>query len=661
MSTKQKKLTISCLQKAGKEGIKFMDSYRVRLVAVAEMPIFQDSGLKADQMLLIDEWPDQENDTTLVNTRGDTMAQRTMDVDMEDTVSGPLQFSFISLEQLKKNTKCEAEVIPGLLKKGRSIGVDPALLSFTDDSELTTSYFDCNPLSHSEALNVSNVFACQRDKLKSLLDNSLFALPLQIACSSPRLNFNKYAAELPYTCWTRLLGYHSPSVFNLVQLLSLKFHKIATPRFTVHTAYDLLAPFGHASKECYPAKLILEMQWTSKDQERPSTVITQGATGKLTLSPGSGDVRVAGYLGYNTLTRILNLTDALLRKDPSLIRWPEAADSKQVQRNLEKLLRSSKLRGNNPMDSTAFTSASTTLPSSGTDILAQGQGTDFDFTEQLWTVLKDCGSLEEVICCLETVFAAIQEGNLRPDNNSTVARLIRAKQSNDLHLPTLEPLSTMLIFLELGIDRFMAEMNELYRTMQSIPFSDVAAFQDSLQQTSFPCLAGLKGSSFSNVASRALILVPLYQTYVTMAELHNVLASNAYPMKSLLKLVMAKYAATFKAGNLNPTSYVFELKLKVIDLNQEYMKRHIPYKWTKEAVFTPTSGGPPIRTITNFTSQNRLKYLEAVNGTIQQPADSIKEKEGDGSISEVWTSYLGTFTVISYIPTDEHILKAWNN
>ena len=45
-----------------------MDSYRVRLVAVAEMPIFQDSGLKADQMLLIDEWPDQESDTTLVNT-----------------------------------------------------------------------------------------------------------------------------------------------------------------------------------------------------------------------------------------------------------------------------------------------------------------------------------------------------------------------------------------------------------------------------------------------------------------------------------------------------------------------------------------------------------------------------------------------------------------
>ena len=50
------------------------------------------------------------------------MAQRTMDVDMEDTVSGPLQFSFISLEQLKKNTKCEAEVIPGLLKRDRSIG-----------------------------------------------------------------------------------------------------------------------------------------------------------------------------------------------------------------------------------------------------------------------------------------------------------------------------------------------------------------------------------------------------------------------------------------------------------------------------------------------------------------------------------------------------------
>ena len=89
MSTKQKKLTIGCLQKAGKEGIKFvsglnekkgnffwrkmrielqMDSYRVRLVAVAEMPIFQDAGLKAEQMLLIDEWPDQEGDTTLVNT-----------------------------------------------------------------------------------------------------------------------------------------------------------------------------------------------------------------------------------------------------------------------------------------------------------------------------------------------------------------------------------------------------------------------------------------------------------------------------------------------------------------------------------------------------------------------------------------------------------------
>ena len=45
-----------------------MDSYRVRLVAVVEMPIFQDAGLKAEQMLLIDEWPDQEGDTTLVNT-----------------------------------------------------------------------------------------------------------------------------------------------------------------------------------------------------------------------------------------------------------------------------------------------------------------------------------------------------------------------------------------------------------------------------------------------------------------------------------------------------------------------------------------------------------------------------------------------------------------
>ena len=65
-------------------------------------------------------------------------------------------------------------------------------------------------------------------------------------------------------------------------------------------------------------------------------------------------------------------------------------------------------------------------------------------------------------------------------------------------------------------------MNELYRTMQSIPFSDVAAFQDSLQQTSFPCLAGLKGSSFSNVASRALILVPLYQVYGNFYEVSEI-------------------------------------------------------------------------------------------------------------------------------------------
>ncbi|VDN06966.1 unnamed protein product [Thelazia callipaeda] len=85
-----------------------------------------------------------------------------------------------------------------------------------------------------------------------------------------------------------------------------------------------------------------------------------------------------------------------------------------------------------------------------------GLGKPHDFTEEIWLILLHCPSNRCLIEALECVFNAFKSGyksTILPSNRSTMARVLRDANCNELLLPRLEGLTPIQICLEMGLER----------------------------------------------------------------------------------------------------------------------------------------------------------------------------------------------------------------
>lgn len=89
-----------------------------------------------------------------------------------------------------------------------------------------------------------------------------------------------------------------------------------------------------------------------------------------------------------------------------------------------------------------------------------------DFTEQLWAALRECRAHATLHKALDLVYDEINGGGfsavVHPGSQSSLARLLRARDPSERVMPRLEPLTCVQMLVEVGLDRLRRDLETLF-------------------------------------------------------------------------------------------------------------------------------------------------------------------------------------------------------
>ncbi|VDL84936.1 unnamed protein product [Nippostrongylus brasiliensis] len=218
-----------------------------------------------------------------------------------------------------------------------------------------------------------------------------------------------------------------------------------------------------------------------------------------------------------------------------------------------------------------------------------------DFTELLWDILKRCTDYKTLVAALNVVFDALKQCRinaiLHEDNKSSIARLMRDAQSQDLMLPRLEALTPIQILLEIGYERFRRDMVQAYVT---------AGFMTNDTDLD------LKPQLNSSPENRTRALLPLHLALQTMLEMKQYLALPAHTLASTTRSVIAKYSSS---PITDITKVFYETAVSFIHVQPELLKK-LPDLWTYETTYSHGSS-VVAQTFIHFTRDIKLRFLES--------------------------------------------------
>ncbi|VDO40155.1 unnamed protein product [Haemonchus placei] len=219
-----------------------------------------------------------------------------------------------------------------------------------------------------------------------------------------------------------------------------------------------------------------------------------------------------------------------------------------------------------------------------------------DFTELLWDILKKCPDYKTLVAALNIVFDALKQCRinavLHEDNKSSIARLIRDAQSQDLMLPRLEALTPIQILLEIGYERFKRDMVQAYNS---------AGFTTNETDLDLD----LKPQPNVSLEERTRALLPLHLALQTLLEMKRYLILPDHTLNTLTRSVIAKYSA----GPITDITKVFyEKAVSLIHVQQGLIEK-LPDLWTHETSYS--SGGSLVaQAFVHLTREPRLHFLE---------------------------------------------------
>ncbi|XGW04529.1 hypothetical protein V3C99_015592 [Haemonchus contortus] len=582
--------------------------FRIRLCKSEEVPILADLyGNRHPEIVVIDLPSEPKQETRNAETVGEVHKRLDigMDTDAGEMGDGPLVFDFLSLSKLER--RC------GTDEKG----------STANRPIVSTNYFDCNPLDAPTAFGLRNRFL--RKNCSSGLSEQFAGMPVWIIVNAKdQLGTTFVGHQLSNTristFHTRCLGRFGENCERAIKVLSNRFKHGLDAKGKAVALYSILG--NNVSPTWGPKRCLANMTLTFKWDTKTENFLCSpppSASAVFYFSPGWKDKRVALLEATEHLEYLLLMANVL--DSGATMVWPSqnVATYDDLIDQVKQLIAQYRVQNSD---------AERTL-----------HGTrHVDFTELLWDILKKCPDYKTLVAALNIVFDALKQCRinavLHEDNKSSIARLIRDAQSQDLMLPRLEALTPIQILLEIGYERFKRDMVQAYN---SAGFTTNEADLD----------LDLKPQPNVSLEERVRALLPLHLALQTLLEMKRYLILPDHSLNTLTRSVIAKYSA----GPITDIAKVFyEEAVSLIHVQQGLIEK-LPDLWTHETSYS--SGGSLVaQAFVHLTREPRLRFLEDkadIETVINEPDQKNSEKAA---------SFLCTYTTSSFLSGED--LLCWN-
>ncbi|KAK0404064.1 hypothetical protein QR680_017266 [Steinernema hermaphroditum] len=578
------------LENAGEDGFLQHDRYRVRLFTASDVPVVKNiSAMSGSEVILVDlpKVICAENAVTKdeeMEVSEDSSEQDSCLEGLEYSGS-PVRVSFLTMEK--------AEAAAGTTD-----------LSYDFNFDITNSdgsAFSANALGYAEAMTLRN----KMFKNKSLFDKSLSTLPVWIVANGGDslrtilVGFCRNQKNIA-TYSAKFLGFGSNTVAALEKHHQGFLERSAT-KSVAACSYDIYrreSPREDDDPDRLSAFLSLNAQWSLRNNNEVLTAPVATAPVTIRFCPGWLDRRLVLFDRSKDIKLLIALSEAL---KCGKIEWPFVGveEANTILEEVTNLIREEGLAKN----------------------VYQSSGRFIDFTEKLWDILKKCTTSHTLVKSLREVFTALERGQLdvalNNENCTSMARLLRSANTENLILPRLEALTPYQILLEIGLERIKNDM--CHDFMQSKMLNSITDLTPFFKNTGQP-------------ETRVDSYIPIHLSLQFMLECQKILSVTDHRRFEITRAVVSRYCTSQTKTDMRVTP--FETKVTLVDVKPEVLKGIPPCVWSVET--TCIQGKTSFaQSIAIFARRTHVDFISADNEIPEFEASIVTAAEMDSSNESV--------------------------
>ncbi|KAL3880411.1 hypothetical protein ACJMK2_032651 [Sinanodonta woodiana] len=235
---------------------------------------------------------------------------------------------------------------------------------------------------------------------------------------------------------------------------------------------------GEIIQAGYQGFLQIEFQWKRSGghlnmlQEPP---LDARATVKANVK-SLGDMRSSAYQLYKELEIVKALMHGL---ETNEVHWIGRSDKPLLQ-EVQELVEQLKLGETNIDEKRSMEDSEDAEFNEAFDLTVDIKRKDFDFTDHLWKVLKNCTSHADLVESLGYVLTVLSNGELQPfihsANKTTLADLVRDSFRGQLRIPALVGLIPLQMLAEIGMEKLRQDYINIFLQKNLTTLSHVEFF-----------------------------------------------------------------------------------------------------------------------------------------------------------------------------------------
>jgi len=198
-----------------------------------------------------------------------------------------------------------------------------------------------------------------------------------------------------------------------------------------------------------------------------------------------------------------------------------------------------------------------------------------DFIDLLWEILKNNRSATNLQMSLQKIYDELRTGEFQvmveSNKASSLARILRMRNTDEMVLPRLEPLTCLQMMVEIGIDSFNAEI--AFQFLKDGLVSNRVDLEPYLVHFAAP------------IEDRIAQLFPLHLALQSMKMLEKFVCFSPYGKIAMTKKLLGHFNS---AKDDKPYSKVFSLEVAMEDIYKDKLRCKMS-EWLLERTYDKSS------------------------------------------------------------------------
>lgn len=352
-------------------------------------------------------------------------------------------------------------------------------------------------------------------------------------------------------------------------------------------------------KPCKEGALAIKCKWNSVSAllQMP----TADASCELLVFAVSGDDHSGAFARYRELKLVQALADSL---HTGKVAWPNTeSDGKLFEKLIDLIngndsgIRPKTLQNESPASASDFESSF--------EASVTGNRKDMDFTDQLWLILTECTSYNELTNALEFVFRELKNTSISPvvyrKNTTTIAKFAQGmSKGGSVAYPSLESAKPIQLLLEIGVEKLQKDYLMLLVGLELCPHESIKPYlqPDKLSDEAVNCLAKLHS---------VLELTVLCWTHLSLPKI---------VLNSVVRTALKQYMLLPKVD----PSYIFKFPISMLHVKTT-IEKHEPTEW--QASFLSRCNGYDKQTVLHLSTVPFLQTEPGVRKPSRLPSSPL--------------------------------------